>query len=340
MNYLRKFNTQEEYDNYLSSSEFVVPNVSLVGDKVYYHPANIKLTPLFIEAIEPLTVSFSVNPIEYSLNNYTWQTLPVGESTPTIGAGRKVYFRASGLTASSGDGIGTFSTTGMFNVGGNIMSMAYGADFKGKTEITNNYAFSGLFKRAEGMVDASNLRLPAMSLTEACYNAMFAHCTNLIIGPNLPALNIPALGYSNMYNNCSNLKSVCTLPATILGSQCYISMYMNCESLEVAQEELPAETIDQQSYGNMYMGCKNLKKSPIIRAKHIAKYGFNRMFKECSNLNHVTCYAESKDTSGTTTWEWLMGVPSQGTIVKSRKLDLSGNSETGIPRGWTVEYLD
>lgn len=340
MNYLRKFNTQEEYDNYLLSPEFVVPNVSLAGDKVYYIKTDIKLRPLFIEAIEPLTVSFSVNPIEYSLNNYTWQTLPVGESTPTIGAGKRVYFRASGLTATSADGIGTFSTTGMFNVGGNIMSMAYGADFKSNSEITQAYQFKKLFRAAVGLVDASMLQLPAMSLSDSCYEMMFANCTNLIIGPDLPALNIPALGYSNMYTNCSNLKSVCTLPATILGSQCYISMYNGCESLEVAQEELPAETMGQQSYGNMYMGCKNLKKSPIIRAKHIAKYGFNRMFKDCSNLNHVTCYAESKETSGTTTLEWLMGVAAQGTIVKSRKLDLPGNSETGIPRRWTVEYLD
>lgn len=340
MKYLRKFDTQGEYDNYLLSSEFVLPNVSLAGDKIYYHPdENMELLPLFVEAIEPLTVSFSVNPIEYSLDNSSWQTLSVGASTPTIDAGKRVYFRASGLTATSADGIGEFSTTGMFNVGGNIMSMAYGADFKDKTEITNNYAFVRLF-RLTTVVDASNLQLPAMSLTEYCYNATFAGCINLIIGPNLPALNIPAFSYSFMYASCSNLKSVCTLPATILGQRCYDGMYMNCENLEVAQEELPAETIAQQSYGNMYLGCKNLKKSPIIRAKHIAKYGFNRMFKDCSNLNHVTCYAESQDTFSSTTQDWLIGVAAQGTIVKSRKLNLPSNNDDGIPSGWTVEYLD
>ena len=300
---------------------------------------DMKLLPLFVEAIEPLTVSFSANPIEYSLDNRTWQTLPVGASTPTIGAGMRVYFRASGLTATSADGIGTFSTTGMFNVGGNIMSMSYGADFQYKTEITNNYAFSRLFRYAEGMVDASNLQLPAMSLTEYCYNVMFAYCINLIIGPNLPALNLPAFCYSGMYTACSNLNSVCALPATILGQQCYDGMYKECVSLEVAQEELPAETISQQSYGNMYRDCKNLKKSPIIRAKHIALYGFNRMFRGCSNLRHVTCYAESKATSGSTTSEWLYGVAGSGTIVKSRKLSLP-SGYNGIPGGWTVEFLD
>jgi hypothetical protein len=300
---------------------------------------DMKLLPLFVDAIEPLTVSFSVNPIEYSLDNRTWQTLPVGASTPTIDAGERVFFRASGLTATSADGIGTFSTTGMFNVGGNIMSMAYGADFQDKTEIANNYAFTRLFRGADGMVDASRLELPAMSLTEYCYYAMFSLCTNLITGPKLPALNAPFFCYAYMYSSCSNLKSVCELPATILGQQCYDGMYMNCKNLEVAQEELPAEAIAQQSYGNMYRGCSSLKKSPILRAKRIAPYGFIRMFVDCSNLNHVTCYAESKDSSSPTQ-DWLMGVAAQGTIVKSRKLNLPSNNDDGIPSGWTVEYLD
>lgn len=220
------------------------------------------------------------------------------------------------------------------------MSLIYGSDFNNKTEITNNYAFYRLFRYAEGLIDASKLILPAMTLTEYCYAGMFAYCINLIIGPNLPALNLPAFCYSGMYTDCSNLNSVCVLPATILGRECYGNMYINCVSLEEVQDELSAETIGQQSYGNMYRGCTSLKKSPIIRAKHIAKYGFNRMFRDCSNLNHVTCCAESKETSGSTTQDWLMGVAAKGTIVKSRKLSLPSNNDDGIPSGWTVEYLD
>lgn len=71
MKYFKKFNTKEKYDNYLLSSEFVTPNVSLVEDKMYYHVEDMKRTPLFVEAIEPLTVSFSMNSIEYSLNKDT-----------------------------------------------------------------------------------------------------------------------------------------------------------------------------------------------------------------------------------------------------------------------------
>ena len=282
MRYLRKFNTQEEYDSYLLSPEFVAPNVSLVGDKVYYHTADMKLLPLFVEAIEPLTVSFSVNPIEYSLDNRTWQTLPVGASTPTIEAGRKVYFRASGLTATSADGIGTFSTTGMFNVGGNIMSMAYGADFKDKTEITTNYAFFRLFRRTT-VVDASMLQLPAMSLSNSCYEATFAGCANLAKAPTqLPALVLAKRCYTSMYYGCSNLEVGSDLPATDLTNMtyCYNSMYTDCSKLRYLKAMILTPIPNNDNYygaqtGNWLKGVassgmfvKNSKATWNVRGEH------------------------------------------------------------------------
>jgi hypothetical protein len=194
---------------------------------------DMKLLPLFIEAIEPLTVSFSVNPIEYSLDNLTWQTLPVGESTPIIGAGKRVYFRASGLTATSADGIGTFSTTGMFNVGGNIMSMAYGADFKSNSEITQAYQFKKLFRAAEGLVDASKLTLPSMTMTKDCYHTLLARSTSLIAAPVLPAIVMAENCYLNLCYGCSSLEVAPDLPATDLtgATYCYNSMFAYCSKL-------------------------------------------------------------------------------------------------------------
>lgn len=194
---------------------------------------DMKLLPLFVEAIEPLTVSFSVNPIEYSLDNYTWQTLPVGASTPTIEAGRKVYFRASGLTATSADGIGTFSTTGMFNVGGNIMSMAYGADFKSNSEIAQAYQFKRLFRAAVGLVDASKLTLPSMTMTKDCYNTLLGLSTSLIAAPVLPAIVMAENCYLNLCYGCSSLEVAPDLPATDLtgATYCYNSMFAYCSKL-------------------------------------------------------------------------------------------------------------
>lgn len=244
---------------------------------------DMKLLPLFVEAIEPLTVSFSVNPIEYSLDNNTWQTLPVDASTPTIDAGKRVYFRASGLTATSANGIGTFSTTGMFNVGGNIMSMAYSKDFKDKTDIINNYAFSRLFVRATGLIDASNLQLPAISLSDSCYKTMFGACVNLAIAPtHLPALILSKRCYNNMYYECSNLEIGSDLPATDLTNMtyCYNNMYYGCSKLRYLKAMILTPSPNNDNYygaqtGNWLKGVaysgvfvKNSKATWSVRGDH------------------------------------------------------------------------
>ena len=192
---------------------------------------DMKLLPLFVEAIEPLTVSFSVNPIEYSLDNNIWQTLPVGSSTPIIGAGQKVYFRASGLTATTAVGIGTFSATGRHNIGGNIMSMAYGADFKDQTEITQYNQFRKLFEACSTIVDVSKLILPATSLANYCYQNMFYGCTSLVNAPTLPATSLKNNCYVAMFYGCTSLVNAPTLPATSLRNYCYQNMFRNCTSL-------------------------------------------------------------------------------------------------------------
>ena len=168
MKYLRKFNTDAEYAAFKNSDSYVTPNVVLVNGAVDYNPP--PPLPLYIEAIQNLTVKFG-NTYEYSKDNSTWTS---GTSSTSISAkaGEKVFFRASGLTASSSSGIGSFTiSNGNCNVGGNVMSMVYGADFDGKTEITQAYQFYRLFYISSStstnnmrIIDASSLALPASSL--------------------------------------------------------------------------------------------------------------------------------------------------------------------------------
>ena len=62
-----------------------------------YGDYEIIINHLYFEAIEPMTVSFSRNDIEYSLDKKRWKTLPAGVSSPLINVGKKIYFKASGL---------------------------------------------------------------------------------------------------------------------------------------------------------------------------------------------------------------------------------------------------
>jgi hypothetical protein len=103
-------------------------------------------------------------------------------------------------------GIGTFTVSTKFNVSGNIMSLLYGDDFIGKTDLTGkNYAFKFLFNNCNKLLSAENLILPATKLADSCYEQMFYSCTSLTTAPELPASKLTYQCYRSMFQNCSKL---------------------------------------------------------------------------------------------------------------------------------------
>lgn len=189
--------------------------------------------PLYIEALEDNTyVKFTSNTIQYSLDNSTWIDMKTSESTPYINAGERIYFRASGLKASSSSGIGTFSVyrSKKFNVGGNTMSMLYGGNFIGQ-ETLNSYSFIKLFNGCAYLVDASKLILPATTLASSCYQKMFYGCSSLTTAPELPATILDSYCYLEMFYDCKSLTTAPVLPAISLRSYCYDSMFEGCSKL-------------------------------------------------------------------------------------------------------------
>lgn len=232
MKYLRKFETQEEFSSALSLLD--VPNVSLIvsSNEVKYTLETNYLIPLYVEAIEDLTVSFSTNDIEYSLDNVTWQTLPVGANTPTIYAGNKCFFRAAGLVPTLNNGIGTFTFTGNCNIGGNAMSMIYGSAFVGKKSMPNDYNLRRMFFGNRTLINAKDMIVYCDNITVRGCDIMFKNCTNLVRGCILPAMNLSERAYANMYEGCSNLEIGSDLPATeVTATYCYNAMYANCSKL-------------------------------------------------------------------------------------------------------------
>lgn len=241
MIYLKKFENEEAKKAWMNGSEYATPNVVFMFTKgvVEYNLISYASEPLFIEAIEDLTVSFNLSytesdnyskVYEYSKDTVTWQS-GTRETVISANAGEKVYFRAKDLYVSP-EGMGYFAiSNGKCNVGGNVMSMAYGTDFKGKTTITNDGLFENLFKNCSTILDASKLVLPATTLSTMCYSNMFEYCTSLENAPQLPATNLGYGCYSNMFKKCTSLENAPTLPATILKLQCYAQMFLGCSKL-------------------------------------------------------------------------------------------------------------
>lgn len=185
--------------------------------------------------------------IDYSLNDGAWVTITSAATPPTItvAANDVVRFRgnnasyATSKSAYSGFGQGQAGTDGQatydsdaaeLDIEGNIMSLIYGDNFVGQTTFNGGtYNFCSLFKKLK-VVSAENLILPALTLREYCYRAMFSWCTYLEEAPQLPATTLAKGGYWYMFEQCA-ITTAPDLPAETLVAECYGNMFVYCSNL-------------------------------------------------------------------------------------------------------------
>ena len=202
--------------------------------------------------------------VSYSIDNgLNWVELAANTNSPSIKKDGEILWKAT-LTPSS-SGIGTFSSTANFNVEGNIMSLIYGDNYNNQTSLPTTGTFSSLFKNATHLISASELQLPATTLTSTCYASMFQGCTSLTAAPELPATTLAGSCYQAMFNGCTSLTTAPELPATTLEGNCYYNMFNYCTLLTTAPE-LPATTLEGSCYYYMFRGCTSLTTAPELPA--------------------------------------------------------------------------
>ena len=269
-------------------------------------------------------------------NGSTWGSLTTGQTVNVV-TGDKVLWKASGLTISSSDGIGTIKPSASFRVYGNVMSLEYGDNFSGQTTM-RDYNFLGLFYADSTLMVASNLVLPATTLSTGCYRSMFSGCSGLTTTPELPATTLADSCYWNMFGNCRSLTTAPSLSATTLADSCYNSMFYFCTSLTVAPT-LPATTLTMYCYGGMFYGCRSLTTAPELPAATLTDYCYYRMFAACTSLNYIKCLATDISANNCTT-AWVQGVASSGTFHKAPIMCDWTTGNNGIPSNWTVDPDD
>ena len=291
MKYIKKFNTLNEFNNFIFN-DTNTPNVSLIEELessenlafislMPYNYANDYLT--FIP-VEDSTFQFSKAGLSYSLDNgSTWTELAANTDTPTVPADSKILWKNNKtLSPTTYSGIGTFSSSKEFDVQGNIMSLRYGDNFVGQTIVVSEYSFAYLFS-ASKVKNANNLKLPATTFENNCYKSMFSGCTSLTTAPELPATTLVNGCYDSMFSGCTSLTTAPELPATTLKIQCYFNMFSGCTSLTTAPE-LPATTLIYLCYGSMFSGCTSLTTAPELPATTLVSQCYDSMFHGCTSL--------------------------------------------------------
>lgn len=171
--------------------------------------------------------------IEYSINNGEWKPL-TASTTPTPVSVSKydiVRFRGNSSTyaGSKSNYDGFEGSTAIFDIEGNIMSLIYGDAFTESTGLSGSYNFCSIFKKASA-ISAENLILPATTLTNYCYRAMFSFCTSLVKAPALPATTLAQGCYWYMFEQCA-ITTAPDLNAPTLVRECYGNMFNNCSHL-------------------------------------------------------------------------------------------------------------
>ena len=188
---------------------------------------------LTIEALEDrLKVSLSINDCEYCIDgDGMWKTLYAETNTPAINTGQTISFRGN-LIPSLSNGVGTFTINKYHNLKGNCMSLLFGDEAKGKTDLSGyDNAFKVLFSGNTLLYKVASDFLPATTLAEGCYHNMFRDCTSLITAPSLPAITLAIGCYQGMFSYCSKLVNAPELHATTLVGRCYRNMFTYCSSL-------------------------------------------------------------------------------------------------------------
>lgn len=335
--YLRKFETEAAYT--AAESTLALPNVSLITatDRVAYK-AGSPTPPVHDYSLDYFTL--------VAIDNCEFEFTSDGEMSVSTDNGEnwESFEYTTAITVSSGDKLLVKSTDGVwekfltssgrYNIEGNIASLGYGDNFIGQT--TNNSYFGNLFFGDDNLISAENLVLPATALDNQCYFYMFSNCTNLTTVPKLPATTMEEECYYGMFAGCTSLATVPSnmLSATTLANGCYQFMFYGCTSLTAAPN-LPVTELEDGCYNHMFEGCTSLTTAPELPATTLAYNCYAYMFSGCTSLSGITCLATDISAEFCTD-EWVDGVAASGTFTKAASMTDWETGIRGIPSGWNV----
>ena len=130
---------------------------------------------------------------------------------------------------------------------------------------------------------------------------------------------------------------------TIEANNAFYGLFAGAEGLVNSSERelvLPATILTDGCYENMFSGCKGIEKAPELPAPALVKDCYKEMFYDCAKLNHVTCLA-TDITASDCTKDWLgnAGTEATGAKVLESVVDMSANSDDGVPAAWTAKRI-
>lgn len=278
---------------------------------------------LCFTALEDGTFTFTI-PAELSTTDLTsfsyskdgkhWTTLlnnnseDVVHTTPTVSNGERLYLKGEALRYNNNSTYSAsfkITSTGTFNISGNILSLLFGDDFIGKENYvfdnSNKYLFAYLFS-SKKVISAENMVIDIYQVPPQGLRGLFSD-SNIVLPPSINCSRCSENSFSFMFRNCTSLTTVPNLAfiKTIsLGNdqifmEGFKSMFEGCSSLKYST---PIDYIytgkggSNMAFQNMFRGCTSLEETPILQIRGYVSTpttfsstsSCDSMFYECSNL--------------------------------------------------------
>ena len=221
--FLTKFSTRAAYEAELANLDF--PNVSYLttDDELVYAVSGATPEPpahdysmdyLTLEALEDgesFSVGDALDTYSYSLDDGETWTDARGTATPTINSGDTVLLKSDGVSIGA-MAIIMEANNKTYNVYGNPLSIVYGDNFTGVTDISEASGNLNELFMSENVVDASNMVLTATTLSQDFYTAMFEDCRSLTAGATFANLRTyfenDGWSMDGIFGYCQSLASV------------------------------------------------------------------------------------------------------------------------------------
>ena len=299
-----------------------------------------------------------------------WSSYATADVVPTSGYFGSLFRNATGLTDATNlvlpaSNVKPSCYRQMFAGCTNLT----GAPSSLPAEEIADYCYEGMFSGCTKL--ATTPTLPATSLAEYCYANMFRGATGITATPSLPATELKSYCYQSMFQGCTHLTGTpVSLPAITLKDGCYQYMFKGCTALVNAPEIdaidlefntnqyfqceqmfagctalvngpsiLKPSVLVENCYNAMFSGCTHLTGAPVLPASEITCWSYYEMFRGCSALNRIECYATNipPNDACEPCINWVAGVASSGTFVKAASMTAWPSGANGIPANWTVE---
>lgn len=190
----------------------------------------------FTLTINASVMSNILSYIEYSLDGKSWVRIDnvsnqaVTITTPTVSAGDNVYWRGSGQgTSNNINWFSNFSSSGKFDVSGNLLSLVLGKNCDTETYNVINCMFCKLFQNNVNLVNAKDLILPT-KLANNIFNSTFSGCSSLITPPPLHSASLMQNCYNNMFRGAA-FNVAPELNADVVPAYGYAYLFISCSNL-------------------------------------------------------------------------------------------------------------